>query len=414
MGPAWAGVEHWIASLGVGLLIGVVSERREAQQHSMAGVRTHALCALLGCASWTLGVGPFMVALLLVGALVVSAYWHSAAHDPGLTSEIALLFSLVLGGLAHLHVDLAVALGVLCALLLHAKNVLRRWSRELLREHELRDGLLLAAAALVVMPLLPQTPVDPWGVLRPATLWRVVVLVMAVGMLGHVLTRALGVRWGLPVTGFFSGFVSSTAAVASLGQRAKAGEPLAAATVSAILAQLASFLLFATILGTASMPLLLSMAWPLAAGALGLVLAAAALWRGGDGAAQPQQPQAQRDPARAFQLSQALLVAAIMAVVVLLAAWLQHRFGNTGVWVAAMLVALAEVHAAAASIAQLHASGSLDLPTAQWGAVMVLAASAVAKLVLALAVGGWRFGMGVGLAMVLMLAGTALGLWWAG
>ena len=150
---------------------------------------------------------PFAVVLLLVGALTVAAYWHSAPNDPGLTSEVTLLFSLTLGALSHKSPTLTAALGILCALLVHSKGPIQRWSRELLRENELRDGLLLGAAALVVMPLLPQAPVDPWGVLSLPALWKVVVLFMAVGMLGHILTRVLGPHWGLPVTGFFSGFV---------------------------------------------------------------------------------------------------------------------------------------------------------------------------------------------------------------
>lgn len=405
----WLEIDHWVVSLGVGLLIGVVSERREAARYNMAGTRTHALTVLLGCGAWTLGVGPFMVLLAVVGALAVAAYWHSARHDPGLTGEVALLVSVVLGGLSHESVALTAALGVLCALLLHAKGTVQRWSRELLREHELRDGLLLAAAALVVMPLLPQEPVDPWGVLRLTTLWKVVLLVMAVGMLGHVLTRAFGVRWGLPVSGFFSGFISSTAAVVSLGQRVKSeGQPLAAAAACALLAQLASLCLLAAVLGAASLPLLVAMRWPLAGAALCLALGAATgLWRG-----QTDIAPTDTESARAFQLSQALLVAAIMAVMVLLAAWLQHVFGNAGVLVAAVLVALAEVHAAAASMAQLHASGKLPLPMAQWGVVAVLAASAAAKSMLAFAVGGWRYGVSISLGLSSMAAVAGLAVWW--
>lgn len=407
MGQTWNEVDHWIASLGLGLLIGIVSERRDPARRSMAGVRTHALVALLGCAAWTLGMWPFIAALLVVGGLTVAAYWQSFRRDPGLTGEVTLLLSLTLGALSHQSPMLAAALGVLCAALVHAKKVLRRWSRVLLREQELHDGLLLAAAALVVMPLLPRQAIDPWGVLEPVTLWRVVVLVMAVGMLGQTLTRALGARSGLLVTGFFAGFVSSTAAIASLGQRAKSNpEELPAIMAAAMLAQLASLCLFAAILGAASVRLLQSMSWSLLAAAIGLVLTAAVGLRAG--LKQPLQAQAQ--PARAFRLSQALLVAAIMAVVLLLSAWLQRMFGDTGVLVGSTLVALAEAHASAASLAQLHAAGSLPLAMARWGVMATLAATVVAKSVLAFATGGGRYGAGISLGLCLMLvaAGGAM------
>lgn len=99
---------------------------------------------------------------------------------------------------------------------------------------------------------------------------------MAVGMLGHILTRVLGPHWGLPVTGFFSGFVSSTAAIASLGNLAKSDEhQQAQAFGSAMLAQLASLCLFIAILSATSLALMLSMAVPLIVAAACLVLAAA-------------------------------------------------------------------------------------------------------------------------------------------
>lgn len=408
---SWAGVDHWVVSLGCGLLIGLVSERRGREQESIAGTRTHAIAALLGCAAWWLGVLPFAAVLLLVGALTVAAYWQSAPNDPGLTSEVTLLFSLTLGALSHKSPTLTAALGILCALLVHSKGPIQRWSRELLRENELRDGLLLGAAALVVMPLLPQAPIDPWGVLSLTALWKVVVLFMAVGMLGHILTRVLGPHWGLPVTGFFSGFVSSTAAIASLGQLAKSDEhQQAQAFGCAMLAQLASLCLFIAILSTTSIALMLSMALPLFVAALCLVLAAAT----GLLNRQKTATQTELETERVFKLSTALLIAGTIALMLVLGAWLQHIFGSTGVLVAAAFAALAELHAAAASLGQLFASGSLPLPIAQWGLVVILASSAIAKSVLAFAVGGLKYGTRISLGLASMVTGAGLSLLWIG
>jgi hypothetical protein len=366
---------------------------------------------LLGCAAWWLGVLPFAVVLLLVGALTVAAYWHSAPKDPGLTSEVTLLFTLTLGALSHKSPTLTAALGILCALLVHSKGPIQRWSRELLTENELRDGLLLGAAALVVMPLLPHAPVDPWGVLSLAALWKVVVLFMAVGMLGHILTRVLGPHWGLPVTGFFSGFVSSTAAIASLGNLAKSDEhQQAQAFGSAMLAQLASLCLFIAILSATSLALMLSMAVPLIVAAACLVLAAATGLLN-----RPKiATQTAFETERVFKLSTALLIAGTIALMLVLGAWLQHAFGSTGVLVAAAFAALAELHAAAASLGQLFASGSLPLSTTQWGLVVILASSAIAKSVLAFAVGGAKYGTRVSLGLASMVTGAGLSLLWIG
>ena len=406
---SWAGIDHWVVSLGCGLLIGLVAERRGHAPESIAGTRTHAIAALLGCAAWALGVQPFTLALLLVGALAVAAYWRSASDDPGLTSEVTLLFSVALGGLSHQSTTLTAALGILCALLVHAKAPIQHWSRELLKETELKDGLLLGAAALIVMPLLPQTPVDPWGVLNLAAVWRVVVLFMAVGMLGRILTRVLGPRWGLPVTGFFSGFVSSTAAIASLGNLAKSDEhQQAQAFGCAMLAQLASLCLFIVILSATSLDLMRSMAAPLLVAAICLVLAA------GTGLLKERNTSAQTEfeTGRVFKLTSALVIAGTIALMLVLGAWLQNVFGSTGVLVAAAIAALAELHAAAASLGQLFASGSLPLNTARWGVIVILASSALAKSVLAFAIGGTMYGARISLGLASMVTGASLSLLW--
>src|SRR5690606_33049813 len=157
------------------------------------------------------------VVLVASAALAVVSYWASHRGDPGLTGEMALLLTSRLAAFAQRDPAVAAALGVIAAILPSAKRPRRRLGRWLIRAGEIHDVLLLAAAALVVLPLLPDHPIDPWGALRPQTLWRLVVLILAVGMLGHVALRLVGVRWGLPVAGFFAGFASSTAAVAGFG-----------------------------------------------------------------------------------------------------------------------------------------------------------------------------------------------------
>jgi uncharacterized membrane protein (DUF4010 family) len=385
------------------LLVGVIRERRQGEDREVAGTRTHALVAVLGFVGWGLGAGAFVATLVAVGALAVTGYLKTAQRDKGLTGEVALLLSLVLGGLTQTDAPLAAGLGVVCAILLYAKRPLHRLSRELISERELQDGLMLAAAALVVMPLLPQGALDPWGVLDPKTLWRIVVLVMAVGMAGHVALRAVGARWGLPIAGFFSGFASSSAAVAGLGRWARDESALtASAVVAALLANLASLLLFAAVIGAASPPLLRVMAWPLLAGVAGLSLVVGlCLHQTGvhDEASTPP-------PAGAFSMGHALALAGVIAGVSLVAAWLRHLYGDAGVLVAAILVALAEVHAAAATIAQVAATDGMATHTACWGLVSALGASVLAKTVLAFVSGGARYGRWVGVGLVSMLAAT--------
>ena len=397
-----------LTALGIGLMIGIVRERMHGSPQALvAGTRTHALICLLGCMGWMLGSAAFVVCLLLVGALTIAAYLHTARDDPGLTSEVALLLSAVLGGLSVEHASLAAALGVLVASLLLVKAPMQKLSRELISERELQDGLMLGAAALVVMPLLPTEPLDPWGAVSPTTVWRIVVLVMAVGMFGHIAQRLFGARWGLPIAGFFSGFVSSSAAVTGMGQRAREnGEQTTACASAALLANLASLLLFLAVVGTIS-PALLSAALPSLGLAVLALLLVAGFWQW---CTHQSDVIVAQSSGRAFKLSQALLIAALIAGVSLLAAWLGQRFGSAGVLVTTMLVALAEVHAAAAGVAQLQVSGTVSLDVARWGILGVLSASSLAKTVLAFASGSARYGWQVAMGLIAMPSAPWLGL----
>ena len=397
-------ITELLTALGIGLLIGTVRERQHGPTGAaQAGVRTHALIALAGAVAMLLGTAAFAVLLLAVAALTWAGYRLSAAEDPGLTGEIALLVTTLLGALALQAPALAAGLGVVVAILLWAKSTLKRLSRELISDQEVRDGLLLAAAALVVLPLLPAAPIDPWGVLVPAKLWQIVVLVMGVGMLGHVALRAVGARWGLAVAGFFAGFASSTAAVAGFGRSSQASPALTRPSVAAaLLANLASLLLFAAVIGAGSPALLRACAWPLAAAALALMLASVVGLRHVPDESVPQAPAS-----NAFQLSHALAIAVVIAVVLLVSEGLRLLFGQAGALAGATLAALGELHAAGASVAALASTGGLAMPTARWGVVSLLVAASLAKSVLAFVSGSRHYGLGVTAGLTAMVAVAA-------
>jgi uncharacterized membrane protein (DUF4010 family) len=392
-------------ALGIGLLVGAVRERQHAGRISKAGVRTHALLALAGALAF--GLGPLVLLVLLgaVALLVLASYQVSRESDPGLTGEIAVLVTVLLGALSHSTPALAGAVGVVVAILLWAKEPLGRLSRDLISETEMQDGLVLAAAALVVLPLLSNEAIDPWGVVQPAMLWRIVVLIMAVGMLGHVARRAVGARLGLPVAGFFSGFASSTAAVASFGQLGRDQPALRPAAASAaLLANLASLLLLVAVVGTVSPALVRASAWPMAAAPVALqAMAATGLPRRQPAADLPPDPKA-----HAFHLTHALLIALLIAAVMLVSEGLRHLFGEAGAMAGATIAALAELQAAGATIARLGATGSISPSEARWGLVALLSSTTLAKTVLAFSSGGAGYGMRIGIGLFAMTAAAAL------
>src|SRR5690606_15304299 len=87
-------------ALGLGLLIGAVTERGHPGPQTIAGLRTHALAALCGAVALWLHLAAFVPVLVLLGVFVAMSYRQSQHEDPGLTSEIALVLTCLLGGLA--------------------------------------------------------------------------------------------------------------------------------------------------------------------------------------------------------------------------------------------------------------------------------------------------------------------------
>lgn len=391
-------------ALGVGLLVGAVRERRHPEPTGAAGLRTHALVALAGAVALWLGLPVFLVLLLALSAFVALSYRHTRAEDPGLTGEIALLLTCLLGGLAVTLPALAGGLGVVLAVLLYAKAPLHRVTRELMSERELQDGLVLLASALVILPLVPDSTLGPFGVFNPAMLWKLVVLVMAISALGHVALRVVGNRWGLAIAGFFAGYVSSTAAVAGFGQRVKETPALLSPAVgAAMLANLASLSLFVPILLAVAPRLLPVIAWELAAA--GAVLLAGGLLGLRRDAGELPPPTAQT---RMFRFRHALLFAVIVTAVLFISAALNAWLGPRGAMLGATLAALAEVHAAVASVGKLFETGAFDQDQARWAIAAMLLASALAKSVLAFATGGLAYGIRVAVGLGAMVAAATL------
>lgn len=403
----WVGLG---VALGVGLLVGLERERahRRRSMRQPAGIRSFALSALIGATSVQLGPAGLLVAGATLGALVVAGYLHTRRRDPGLTTEAAWLLTFLVGALAMRAAALSAALGVVLAILLAAREPLHRFSRTLVGRDEWRGLLVLAACAFIVLPLLPDRALDPWGAFNPHQLWTLAVGVMAISAGGYLATRVLGARAGLPVAGLAGGFVSSTATIAAMAERARARPSQAPLAASAgLMSNIATVLQLALVLGLLS-PALLAWATP-ALAAAGLAALAAA-WLAAravpsETAAPAAVAERPYDPWSALRLSAVL--AGVMVAAALLRAWL----GTASLpWVLAA-AGLADVHAAAGAAAQWVAQGG-EPRLAQYGLLGAFAVNGAVKCLLAAARGGRAYAWRVVAGVTAMQAAFALGAAW--
>lgn len=369
-------------ALGLGLLIGIERERSKGggPDRTAAGVRSFTLVALTGALGSHLGLPVMLLAGAFVGFAALLSYVRSSTEDPGLTTEIALLLTYLLGVAAQTEPALAAALGVTVAILLAGKSKLHHFSQSLLTPQEIHDGLLLLASALIVLPLLPAGTIDPWGVIEIRKLWAIVVVIMAIGAGGHVALRVFGPRIGLPLAGFVGGFVSSAATIAAMGQRA-ARDPtrVEAAAAAGMASSITTTLLMAVLLAGTSMVLLRAL-WPmLLAGTLVAALATWLLARRARGTTA--EPDA--DSGRPFDPFEALIFAGLLGAVLLISAGLKAWLGSYGIWIAAASAGLADVHAVTLSTGQLVSSGTISVADARWALVLGFASNLGTKLFLA-------------------------------
>jgi uncharacterized membrane protein (DUF4010 family) len=395
-----------IVALGIGLLIGAERERRKGKgaARSAAGIRTFTITSLAGSIGFMVG-SELMLAVVTAGviALTAIAYWRSRDDDPGLTSEIALVLTALLGGLSARQPALAGGVAVIVAVLLAARTGLHRFVRSVLSEAELNDILIFAGATLVVLPLVPDRPMGPYGALNPHSVWILVVLVMAIGGGGYIAVRLLGARFGLPVAGLASGFISSTATIAAMGARARTrAEIMGAAVAGAVLSTVATIAQMAIVLGATSWPTLRTLAIALAsAGLTAIAYGAIFTIR-----ALRQQAAAEQAGGRAFNPVTALVFALTLSCIMVASAALQDWLGENGIILAAALAGFVDTHSAAISVASLVASGKLTAANAVLPILAALSTNTISKLVLAATSGGRGFAVRVipGLILVVLAA----------
>jgi uncharacterized membrane protein (DUF4010 family) len=405
-------------ALGVGLLVGIERERRKGQgpQRKAAGLRTFTLVTLAGALAQSLSPGL----LVVVGALAVSAfaalaYWRSARAadaqaDPGLTTEVALVVAYLVGVQCAVQPALGAACGAVLAALLAARERMHRFATEWLTEQELRDALVLAGVALVVVPLAPAAPLPGLGGLAPRTAAWLVLLILSIQASAHLAQRLLGARQALLAAGLLGGFVSSTATIATLGAQARTQPPpmqqrLAGA---ASLSGAATWLQALAIAAVAS-PSLLTALLPLSlAGALTALLIGAWSARVDDGQAIAARAGDTRRPLR---LREAVLVAALLLGVSVVVGWLRSRYGTQGLLAGSALAALADAHAPIAAAFGLHAQGSVVARAALTAVLVAVGVNSASRSVVAFAAGGAAYGLRVSAALAASWIAAAVGLW---
>ena len=219
-----------VVSACLGALIGLIRQWSEQKdkpgEMNFGGVRTYTLWSLLGCLAAYLtehyNAAILPVALLLIGGHLIMLHWRDGRDGhPGSTTFVAALLTCLVGALVNWgHQQMAVLVAALTMVTLGNKQPLHLWTRHFTTE-DIRSALQFAATTGVILPLVPDQALGPFGAFNPYATWLMVVLISGIGFGGYILMRLLGTQAGITVTGLVGGLASSTATTLAFSRRSK-------------------------------------------------------------------------------------------------------------------------------------------------------------------------------------------------
>lgn len=392
-------VRDFAIALAIGALVGVEREKhRERSGHGAAGLRSFMLITETGALSAWLGqqlAAPWLVAVVLLAlALVMGPLTRRVAdganpgtdvgHErAGITTSIAALTVFLLGAVTlYGHAELAVALAITTSAILAFREPMHGLVRKIATD-DIYAALKLLIATFIVLPLIPNRTLDPWGAFNPFQLWSLVIIISALSLVGYVAMRWLGSGRGTALTALTGGLVSSTAVTLSFARRsheqADAGRLL---TTGVLIAWLVMYLRVLIEVAVVHPPQLWHVGGPLLALAFVCAALAAYGWqRNGkthDGAQLPV-----KNP---FSLVSATQFALFFTAVLFVVKLSQHYLPSETLYGVAALAGFAEVDSITLSLASLVRDGG-DIRTASHGILLATLTNTWTKtgLVLALA-----------------------------
>jgi uncharacterized membrane protein (DUF4010 family) len=410
--PATAPVTEVLVRLFVAFALGALVglEREQAESGgTFAGSRTFPLFALYGAI--VAGFYPAALSVALAGLVVPLTVAYGAKvwteDDVGLTTLAAALVTVLLGALtmhSRTGVVVAIVVGGTVTILLSVKDPIHAFA-DRIEAAERRASAKFVLVVLVVLPALPDRPLDALYGLNPRFVWLMVVFVTGLGFVAYVLGQFLGPQRSIALTGLVGGFVSSTATTVSMAEKTTANATLshvcAFAVVTASVVMFPRALVEVAVVNPALLP---TVAVPLGVmTAVGVLAGAVLYWR--TAAGRVVEPDALENP---FRLRPALAFGAIFAVVLLVSESANEFLGTSGLYATAFFSGLADVDAMTITLSKLAADGAMSNQVATTGIVIAAVANTAVKVALAFVLGTRELGKLVAVVLGIVAASGLL------
>jgi len=416
-------LSRFAVALGIGLLIGLERGWRTRDQESgarAAGIRTFAITGLLGGTTGALALalggatstgGGLLLGLGFAAYSGVIALFsreeNRAENTYSATTAIAAMVTFALGACAVVG-DMAVAgaAAVATACVLALRENLHGLIEEITWP-ELRSTLVLLAMTFIILPVVPDDPIGPFGGVNPRQVWLIAIVLAAVSFVGYVAVRSFGERYGILLASAAGGLVSSTALTAANAKKAASGEGapllLAAGVALATAISFARVIVIVAVLKPILLPLLAPALLAAVVVAAGFALVSV-YWRSsGAGSATGD---AYRNP---FGFGSVVSFALLLGAIIVVGRGMSEWLGPTGTVIGAAALGLADVDAVTVSMAKL-APDALDVRSAAFAILAAVLTNTLTKIGIGAAVGRGIFAFEIAMmsAACILAGGAAL------
>ena len=416
----WSFVQSLALSLALGGIVGLERQSHYDPSHGTEpiGVRTFSLASLLGTISVLAGpmspALPWVIGLGYVALVLAFLFFESQARSgkPGITTQVSALLVYAVGVLVPSEPVLAAVAGVLVVGVLSVKE----WTHRLvenLSDEEVEGTVKFLLISVVVLPILPAEPVDPWGIYHPQEIWFLVVLISGISFVGYFAIRFFGRDRGIALTGALGGLASSTAVTLSMCHRVRASggdRAIHRAAAFAILVASGIMTVRVVILVMAvDLMLGTSLAAPLGAMAVPGGIVSWLFWRrirednkvsgeeteGASDADSAEEPdsEVELEISNPFELTPALKFGALFLVIIGGVYLARQFFGRSGAYVASFLSGLFNMDAVSVAVARMLEAKSVVLDTAINAVIIGVLANSASKAAMSWFLGSRRLGL---------------------
>ena len=358
----------------------------EEKEEGFAGSRTFVLISVFGFLSAFINskIDYFLItAFVILGFIVTAAYFLKVYkfNDQGTTTNIAALIAFLVGIMVYLKLtEYAIFITVITVVILNLKTKLKNIETKLTRK-ELNAATLLMVMSFIMLPVLPNKTIDPFGLFNPYKTWLMAIIIASLSFIGYMGIKFFGEKKGILFTAAAGGFISSTAVTASLSAMYKDLKTSTYTYVSAI--AIANTLMFARVLIEAYITnpnLTKHLLIPYSLAFVYGVWFSYYFYKKSLTNIQTNLKNIEKNP---LELIEAIKFAILFAFVYALVEYTNKHFGNAGLYIISFISGFTDVDAITLSLGELSKS-SLSIQTASIGIVNASISNTITKFFIVL------------------------------